>query len=55
MHTSTSARTRKHRQVVFGLAHVNIIKYSQTHPDALAQAHEHAHSNAFAVSVLTDK
>lgn len=43
MHARIDGRTHscKHRQVV--LAHTNIINYSQSHPDALTQAHEHTH------------
>lgn len=46
-HTHTPTYTR--RRGIFGL------KYYRTYPDRLTQAHKCTPSNAFAISVLTDK
>lgn len=54
MHAPTGGRTHSCKRRQVRLPHLNIIKHSQSHADALTQAHEHAHLNAFAVSVLTD-
>lgn len=57
LHTCMSTRTPTHTQMQAHCLWVGAYEYkegySQTHPDSLSKAQEHA--TAFALSVLTDK